>query len=141
VVAGIGRPEQPTAIDDVARALDTARRLVQRGGKIVVLSRAEGEPGPALNRLIAADDPRVGPNVLRGHASDPDYPAARAIAKALAWADVYLLSGLAPNTVEDLSMIPLDRAEEARRLAATSRSCLVVSHADLTRGVVADEAD
>ncbi len=141
VIAGIGRRGEATQIEDVARGLATASRLVQRGGKIVLLSRAEGEIGPALQRLIGAADPRVGPSALRGHESDRDFAVARQVAQALAWADVYLLSRLGSNDVEDLSMIPLDRPEEARRLANVSGSCLLVSHADLARAIVADEAD
>jgi hypothetical protein len=117
----------------------TATGLVQRGGKIVVLSRAAGELGPSMQRLVAVDDPRVGPSALRGHEADGDYAAARRLAQALAWADVYLLSALDRDDVEGLSMVALDRPEEARRLVAVSGSCLVVSHADLARAVVVDE--
>jgi hypothetical protein len=141
VIAGIGRPGDPSGIDDVARGLATASRLVTRGGKIVVLSRAGGPIGPAVRRLFQADDPRAAAAALKGHESDSDYPAARQISRALAWADVYLLSALERDDVEDLAMIALDRPEEARRLAAVSGSCLVVSQADLAHAHVAGESD
>jgi hypothetical protein len=140
VVVGIGRPGESAGIDDVARGLATATRLVQRGGKSVVLSRASGAIGPAMRRLIDADDPRAGPAALRGQESASDYAAARRLAQALAWADVYLLSALGEDDVEDLSIIALDRPEDARRLAALSGSCLVVSQADHVRARVAGEA-
>ena len=38
-------------------------------------------------------------------------------------------------------MIALERPEEARRLAASSGSCLVVSQAEWTRPIVADEPE
>jgi lactate racemase len=139
VVFGIGRPGVPARIDDLAEGLATATRLVRRGGKIVALSRAKGAIGPALARLIQAGDPRLGPAPLRGHEADPDYPAAHQLARALAWADVYLLSALGQEAVEDLAMIALDRPEEARRLVAASGSCLLVSQAERVRAVVADE--
>ena len=139
VVVGIGRPGVPARIDDLAEGLSTATRLVRRGGKIVALSRAEGAIGPALARLIKAGDPRLGPAPLRGHEDDPDYPAAHQFARALAWADVYLLSALGQGAVDDLSMIALDHPEEARRLVAASASCLLVSQAERVRAVVADE--
>ena len=141
VVVGIGRPGVPTGIDDLAEGLTTASRLVRRGGKVVALSRAEGPIGPGLRRLIAVGDPRVGPEALRGHEMAADYPAARQLARALAWADIYLLSALGQEAVEDLSMVALDRPEEARRLVASSGSCLFVSQAELTRASVADESD
>ena len=139
VVAGIGRPGVPARISDVARGMATAVRLVQRGGKIVVLSRAEGSIGPAMRRIVAAEDPRAAAAALRGHESASDYAAARQLVQALAWADVYMLSSLGPDAVEELGMVGLDRPEEARRLAAISGSCTVVSHADLAWASVVDE--
>ncbi|MHC5540659.1 lactate racemase domain-containing protein, partial [Singulisphaera rosea] len=115
-------------------------RLVRRGGKIVALSRAGGTLGPAMQRLVGLDDPRNGKSALRGHEDDPDYSIAKQLAHSLAWADIYLLSTLERDVAEELGMIPLDRAEEARRLVASSASCLVVSHAELTRPDLADES-
>jgi hypothetical protein len=140
VVAGIGRPGFPTRIEDLGEGLATAARLVRRGGKIVILSRADGPLGPAVRRLIDLDDPRAGLAALRGHEADPDYATARSLASALAWADVYLHSALDPDEVESLSMIPLARPEEARRLVSTSSSSLVVSRANLVRAQVAEDA-
>jgi hypothetical protein len=59
----------------------------------------------------------------------------------MAWADVYLLSALEPETIEDSSLIALERPEEARRLVATARSCLFLSHAELARARVVGESD
>ena len=42
VIAGIGRPGVPTSLESLAAGLTTAKRLVQHGGKIVVLSHAAG---------------------------------------------------------------------------------------------------
>ena len=41
-MVGIGGPGAAATIDDLAEGLATACRLVQHGGKIVVLSRARG---------------------------------------------------------------------------------------------------
>ncbi len=139
VVAGIGAPGRPTSIDELAEGLATAARLVRRGGKIVALSRAEGEPGPALRRIPALADSGAPLGRLRGHESDPDYPAARRLASALAWADVYLHSALDPDLVDDLGMIAIDRPEEARKLAANAASCTLLSQADRTRALVDGE--
>jgi nickel-dependent lactate racemase len=141
VVVGIGRPGENVGMTDVARGLAAAQRLVQRGGKIMALSRAGGVLGPSMSRLAATQDPRAAASVLKGHEADFDHAAAVQLAKALDWADVYLLSALEPGVVEDLSMIALERPEEVRRLAAASHSCLVVSQADLVRAGVADEPD
>ena len=135
VIAGVGGPEGPGGLNDLVAALVTAGRLVRHGGRIVALSQVGGPLGPAMQRLAGAGDsnPR---DALRGHEADPDHLMAEALARVLGWADVYLLSGLAPDVVEDLSMIALERPEEVRRLASRASSCLVVGHADRVRGEV-----
>jgi hypothetical protein len=139
VLAGIGCPSTAAGIADIVEGLVTASRLVQHGGKIVVLSRAQGSLGPSLQRLVNLDDMKQASAALRGYESDVDSVTARRLAQVLAWADVYLLSGLDPQQVEDLSMTPLDHVEDACRLVSRSHSCLVVSQADLTRAVVLEE--
>ena len=139
VVVGIGRPGIRATIGDLAEGLATACRLVQHGGKIVALSRATGQIGPSLRRLIDADDPKKRAAAIRGHEADDDFLVARRLAQALAWADVFVLSGLATELVEDLSLIALDNPEQARRLITKSGSCSFVSQAELTRAVVREE--
>jgi nickel-dependent lactate racemase len=136
VVVEIGRPGVDTSIEDLAEGLATAARLVQHGGKIVVLSRVVGEIGPALKRLIDADDPKKAAAILRGHEGDDDFVAARQLAHALSRADVFLLSRLPQRLVEDLSMVAIEHPEQARRIVSQSGSCLLVSQAELTRAVV-----
>jgi lactate racemase len=139
VVAGIGSPHVPTGIDELVEGLVTASRLVTHGGKIVALSRTQGIIGPSLQRLTEAGDPKNALAALRGHDADPDSVAGRRLARVLSWADVYLYSGIDRQTVEDLSMVPIDHLDDARRLLARSSSCILLSHADLTRGTVVEE--
>jgi hypothetical protein len=139
VVVGIGAPGLATNLDDLALGMLAATRLVRRGGKIVVLSKACFEVGPALGRLKGAENPRTAINRLRGRESAPDYPSAKIIAEALAWADVYLHSAVDSDLVEDLAMIPLDRPSEALKIAAQAHSCTLVSQADRTRVLVLGE--
>jgi hypothetical protein len=139
VIVGIGSPDMPATIDDLGAGLATACRLVQHGGKIVVLSRVQGAPGPALQSLINTDDPQKRSAALRGHEGDDDYIAARRFAHALAWADVFLMSGLDGEFVDDLSVVAIENPEQGCRLARRSGSCSFVSHAELTRAVVRGE--
>lgn len=136
-LAGVGVPWQPTTLDDLIAGVTTAARLVRAGGQVVVLSHARGTPGPALERLAQADDPRAGPTLLRGLGREPDYAAARHLATALASARIYLLSDLDPDLVEDLGMIPLAHPDEARRLVAAAPSSAVLSPAEFIRSEVA----
>ena len=139
VVAGIGPSTDPGSIDDLAEGLAAATRLVRRGGKIVALARTAGPLGPAVKRLAGAENPRAAANRLRGHEGDPDYPAARKLAAAIAWADVYLYSGLDRDLVDDLAMVPLDRPEEARKLASAAASCTFIGQAERTRAILVGE--
>jgi lactate racemase len=139
VVVGAGHPGAAATLEDLAAALETAARLVQHGGKIVVLSRVSGTIGPALQRLKGAEDPRDAVGALRGHEDDDDYPIAHRIARASAWADLFVASALDAEVLEDLSIVPLERPEQARRLAAGSGSVAFVSHAEFTRAAVLDE--
>jgi hypothetical protein len=139
VVAGVGRPGSRTGLEELVAAITAAAGLVQHGGKIAVLSRAAGEPGPALRRLIDAGEPRLGAKALRAHPGDEDHALAVGLNRALAWADVYLLSELDPQVVEDLSMIPLTKSGEASRLVASGRSCTFLSQADLVGVGLADD--
>lgn len=139
VVVGIGGPGMPPTIDDLAEGLATACRLVQHGGKIVVLSRVRGPVGPSLRSLIDADDPKKRAAAIRGHEGDDDYLAARRVAQALAWADVFVLSGLPPEQIDELSLVALENPEQARRLVSKSGSCSFVSRAELTRASVRED--
>lgn len=140
VIVGVGGPGRFGTIDDLGAALEAATTMVRRGGKVVALTRLDGEVGPAVRRLAGVENPKAALNRLRGHESDPDYTAARQVAATLAWADVYLSSGLDADLVEDLAIIPLARPDEARKLAASAASLIVASQAERTRCVVRDEA-
>ncbi len=133
VVAGVGCGPEAATLEALAEGLATAMRLVQRGGKIVVLSRAGGPVGPALRHLIDAGGAERGPTLLHGHQKDDDFHIALRIAEAVAWADIFLYSGMDRELVEDLSMVALEKPEQARRLVAQCRSATFVSAADWTR--------
>lgn len=139
VIAGIGGSAGRTGLEELAAGLTTAARLVRHGGKIALLSRSEGTIGPALRRLIEAGEPRLGARALKGREDDEDYTVAVRLNQVLAWADVYLLSALDPDLVEELSMVPLAKAGEAARLAAGSHSCIALSRAELVQVDAADD--
>jgi nickel-dependent lactate racemase len=136
VVAGIGAPGREAGLSELVDGLVTASRLVSQGGKIVALSRASGVMGPSLQRLTAADDAREAAAALRGHDDEIDSIDGRRLAQVVAWADVYLQSGLDRQVVEDLFMVPFEHFDDVARMVSRSGSCFVISRADLTRAVV-----
>jgi hypothetical protein len=139
VIAGVGGEGQGGTLEDLAAAMETACGLVRRGGRVVVLSRVAGPLGPALQRLATVDDPSEAVAALRGLEEAEDYAVARRIARAAGWADLFLASGLESEVVEGLSIAPLERPEQARRLAAQAGSIAVLGRAELTRGLVLDD--
>ena len=106
-----------------------------------MLSRAAGPVGPALRQLIDAGAPERGPTLLHGHEKDDDFHIASRIAEAVSWADVFLYSAMDRELVEDLSMVALEKPEQARRLVAQCRSATFVSAADWTRASAEGEDD
>ena len=111
-----------------ARALDAARRLVVRGGKIVVLSDLAGSPPPGLAELARADEPASVLKSLRQF-RPPDLLAATAWAQAADRAKIYLLSGLADDLAEDLFAVPLSEPGEAAKALANADTVAAVGGA------------
>ena len=70
-----------------------------------------------------------------------DFLAAHRLARALAWADLFVLSGLEPDVLDDLSIVALENPEQARRLVAKSGSCSFVSQAERTLALVSLRED
>lgn len=120
VIAGLGGPGRPATADDLLDGLRQALRVVRRGGKVALLARV----GIGTIREAVA-----GPGLPRG-----DWE------KALAWADVYLASSAPADEVDELGLIPLDRPEQAARLAAVAPSLVAIGQADRVRASVRDEA-
>ena len=138
VVVAVGSPGRPSTIDDLSLGLATAARAARRGGKIVAFARVDDEPGAALGRLAKSEGTRAGLASLRGLEAEPDYLAARRVAAAVAWADVYLHANLDADLVDDLGMIAVDRPEDARKLADRAPSSIFIGQADRARVAIGD---
>ncbi len=120
-IAGLGGRGRPATADDFLDGLRHALRVVRRGGKVALLTQLD------LATLTEAARSELIP---RG-----DWE------KALAWADVYLASSAPGDDVDELGLIPLDRPEQAARLAAIAPSFVTIGQADRARAVVSDKAD
>lgn len=136
VIAGVGGSGGGATLEDLAMALETAAGLVRRGGRVIVLSRASGPIGPALQRLSTVDEPGEAAAALHGLEEAEDYPVARRIARAAAWADLFVASGLDADVAEGLLLAPLERPDQARRLATGAGSITFLGRAELARAGV-----
>lgn len=121
--------------EQIGAALSAARNLVAREGKIVVLSELDEKLGPGLELLAEADSPGDALKPLRTQ-SPADLVAATQCIEAVDWADVYLLSKLESDRVEDLFMIPLESEREAVRLLQTGETCAFIGSAQHAYGQI-----
>ena len=134
LVAAVDGDAAGASWEQLGAALQTARNLVQRGGKIVLLTSLSAEPTEGFQFLQQSDSPREALKPLRLE-SPPDLIPASRLASAADWATVYLVSGLNSDLVESLSMTPL-AAGEAARLLDRGGSCLLLESAQHTFGYV-----
>ena len=128
VIVAIDHDANGHSWSQLGAALDVARQLVSKEGRIVALTELRSDLTPGMQLLREVRSPRDALKPLRD--SQPqDMLAASQIAKTLDWAGVSLLSGLPGDLVEELGMLPLDETEELQRLVETEDSITVVQSA------------
>jgi nickel-dependent lactate racemase len=135
VLAALSSNTAGPSWDDVGAALFSARNLVQRGGKIILLTNLSAEPTDGFRYLQQCESPREALKPLRLEAPPDVIPASR-LASAADWATVYLVSNLSSGLVESLCMTPLAESEAAR-LLERGGSCVILEAAQHTFGYVA----
>ena len=128
VIVAVDHDANGHSWSQLGAALEVARRLVSREGRIVALTDLRSDLTPGIQLLREVRSPRDALKPLR-EMQPPDMTAASQIAKALDWAGVSLLSGLPGDLVEDLGMLPLDATEELQRLVETEDSIAVIQSA------------
>lgn len=128
VVVAVDQDAHGHSWSQLGAALDVARQLVSREGRIVALTDLRSDLTPGIRLLSEVRTPRDALKPLR-ESQPPDMTAASQIARALDWAGVSLLSGLPGDLVEDLGMLPLDAAEELQKLVETEDSIAIVQSA------------
>jgi len=128
VIAAIGGDPRLHDFAALAQAAAAASRAVNVGGCIVVLSEIETGLNESMAILRHAEDPASALQLL--HQMKPADPAA-----AFQWASaadgsrLYLVSGMKPETVEEIFATPICSVEEVQRLIDGAASCLVVPDA------------
>lgn len=120
VVAGLGGTDRPATAEDLLEGLRNALGLVRRGGKVALLTRLG---------IDTFRDALLGPHLPRG-----DWE------KAQAWADIYVAASAEADDLDELGVIPLDRPDQASRLAANAPSFIAVGQVDRASVSVRTEA-
>ena len=92
--------------------------------------------GLQILKLVESPEDAIKPLRLE---SPIDLIAATQIASAVQWADVYLLSGVDADLVDDLFMFPLGDVDEARRLIGNVEGTVaIIEDAHNVHGRIAD---
>lgn len=122
--------------EQIGAALGTARSLVSRGGKVVILSELNGacsDLSDGMQMVRDVRNPREALKPLRDLVP-PDFLPATQLAQLADWAKIYLLSRLESGLVEDLFMVPLDNEREVAKLLEGTSDCAVIEGAQHTHG-------
>ncbi|MEX0818367.1 MAG: lactate racemase domain-containing protein [Pirellulaceae bacterium] len=128
VVAAIeGGPIQQTW-ENFGRALFAASQAVNDGGAIVICSSLRCRPGAALQRLTGMRDYDSLLHELRRERSIDATPAAL-LAEALERVQVFLLSDLDEESVEDLGVAHVGSTDQVERLSRQYDSCILLGNA------------
>ncbi|MFO1094629.1 MAG: lactate racemase domain-containing protein [Planctomycetaceae bacterium] len=131
VIAAVDADASGHTWAQLATALDAARRVVARDGRVLMLTELEEAPTEGIKLIAECRSPRDALQPLRT-AAPPDLISATQIAQAIDWTNVYLLSRLDPQLVEDLCMIPLASEDEAQRLISGDEPCAILGGAQHT---------
>jgi nickel-dependent lactate racemase len=121
--------------ESLSRAALSAARIVEPGGRIILLTRANPALGEAGDTIRGTDN--VGQAIRRVKEGQPtEHAAALQWLEAAKHASLYLLSDLPDETVEELFATPLQHARQAQRLLDTAESCLFLNDAHKALAVV-----
>jgi nickel-dependent lactate racemase len=137
VVAALsGNPARHT-FADLAGALASAARVVQSGGRIILLTDAPPELGPGAEVLCKADEPQTALAALE-KSGLKNVTAALQWAWAAAQARLSILGNLPDDTIEDLFATPLAEPAQVQRLLSGpgGKECLILQDAQRMMAVV-----
>jgi nickel-dependent lactate racemase len=135
VLASVEADSAGHSWDQLGAALATARNLVAKGGKIVILSEVDAEPEIGMEIIRKSQSPRTALAPIRKQAPVDMIPATQ-LATAADWAKVYLVSKIPTGMVEELFMVPVENHAELTRLLGGDDSCVILGSAQHTFGDV-----
>lgn len=128
VVAAVSGTSPEVTFLDLAKAAATAARVVQKGGRIALLTTASPDLGPGAQLLRSLDGPTGAKKLLEREKPD-DWAAAALWVYAAKRASIFLASGYPDDVAEELFATPIRTASEAQRLIDTGGRVLLVPEA------------
>jgi nickel-dependent lactate racemase len=131
VVAAVGGTSPDITFLDLAKAAATAARVVQKGGRIALLSAASPDLGPGAQMLRSLDGPTGAKKLLEREKPD-DWAAAALWVFTAKRASIFLASGYPDEVAEELFATPIRTVSEAQRLIDTGGRVLLIPDAHKT---------
>ncbi|GAB4143486.1 MAG: hypothetical protein Tsb009_14580 [Planctomycetaceae bacterium] len=135
VVAAIESSSPGQGWHSLGAVLGCTRNLVARDGKILILTNLNEAPGEGVQMVRGHREPADAIQTLRAEAPT-DLITATELALATDWANVYLMSDLPGDLVEDLFMIPIENQREAARVIEGENSCVFLDSAQFVHGSI-----
>jgi nickel-dependent lactate racemase len=136
VIAAIGGDPSEISFLDLAKAAATAARVVQKGGRVALLTTAAPDLGPGAQLLRALEGP-TGAKKLLAREKPDDWAAAALWVFAAKRASLFLASGYPDEVAEELFATPIHTPGEAQRLIDTGGTVLLLPDAHKTTVTVA----
>lgn len=131
VIASVSGEPSEIGFLDLAKAAATAARVVQKGGRIALLTTAAPDLGPGAQLLRTLDGPTGAKKLLANEKPD-DWAAAALWVFAAKRASIFLASGYPDEVAEELFATPIHTHSEAQRLIDTGGSVLLLPDAHKT---------
>jgi nickel-dependent lactate racemase len=135
VVATINGSSAHLDFETLARAALCASRVVEPGGRIVLLTRAKPILGQAIEIIRETDELAVAARRIQER-QPIGQTAALLWLEAARHANLYLLSELPEETVEDMFATPLQHARQTQRLLDSAESVLFIDDPHKTLATV-----
>ncbi len=129
VVAMLGSDSARQDFEAISRAALAASRVVEPNGRIAILSKSHAGLGEAAELLRGTDSPAVAARRVQER-QPADRVAALQWLEAARHANMYLLSELPEESVEEMFATPLQQARQVQRLIDTAGSTLILDEAD-----------
>ncbi|MEZ6065886.1 MAG: lactate racemase domain-containing protein [Planctomycetaceae bacterium] len=128
VIAAVEAEHGVQSWSQVAHALEVAGQVVSRDGRVLLLTQLDRPLTPGLEILRDARTPRESIKPIQEYARE-DKGLAMQLAHGVERANVYLLSRLPPDQVEELFMVPLVTEAEAFKVLETGDEVVVLGSA------------
>jgi nickel-dependent lactate racemase len=135
VIATLSGDPRRHTFAEVCHAFANASRVVVPGGRVVLLTRSQGELGPGVAYYRQAENPIQGLSLVRKHHT-PDMVSFWQLTLAVARAKLYLLSGWPADAQEEMSLVPLDHPGQVQKLIDDAQQVAVLPDANRVMAVV-----